>query len=105
MSDREVGVGISNSTGMRGKHVLVTGGSKGVGAALAKELTSRGAQVSLAARASAELDAVATATGSTAFPVDLADFEALDGFIDRLEQANGPLDVLMNNAALVAAGR
>lgn len=98
-------MGISESTDMRDKHVLVTGGSKGVGAALAKELTSRGARVDLAARPSAELERVAALTGSTAFPIDLADFEALDGFIARVEQTNGPLDVVINNAALVAAGR
>lgn len=90
---------------LRGKHVLVTGGSKGVGAALAKELSVRGARVSLAARPSAELSHVAAATGSNALEIDLADFDALDGFIARVEQANGPLDVLVNNAALVAAGR
>lgn len=90
---------------LRGKHVLITGGSKGVGAAMAKEFSRRGARVSLAARPSDELDAVTAATGSTAFAVDLGDFDALDGFIARVEVTNGPLDVLVNNAALVAAGR
>jgi len=96
---------MSKPMDLRGKHVLITGGSKGVGAAMAKEFSSRGARVSLAARPSDELNAVAAATGSAAFAVDLADFDALDGFIARVEQANGPLHVLVNNAALVAAGR
>ncbi|WP_139809208.1 SDR family NAD(P)-dependent oxidoreductase [Mycobacterium avium] len=96
---------VSKPVNLRGKQVLVTGGSKGVGAAMANEFSSRGARVTLAARPSDQLNAVAASTGSTASPLDLADFDALDGFISRVEKANGPIDVLVNNAALVTAGR
>ena len=86
---------------LRDKHVLLTGGSKGLGAALAPELTRRGARVTLVARKSAELEAVAEQTGAVALPLDLSDLDALERVVATAEEHNGPLDVLISNAALV----
>jgi short-subunit dehydrogenase len=89
---------------LRGSHVVLTGASKGLGAALTRELTRRGARVTMIARPSAELDAVAGEVGATKLELDLSDFAGLAGTIDRAEELNGPVDVLINNAALVWLG-
>lgn len=82
------------------KHVMLTGGSKGLGAALAPELTRRGARVTLVARKSAELEAVAESSGAIALPLDLSDLDGLATAVAAAEERNGPLDVLLSNAAL-----
>lgn len=89
---------------LRDSHVLLTGASKGLGAALAREYAKRGARVTLLARPSPELDAVAAQTGAVALPVDLSDFDGLNDTVARAEERNGPLDALVNNAALVRLG-
>lgn len=87
-----------------GAHAVITGGSKGVGAALARRLANDGAKVSIIARKSAELDLVEKETGGVAFPTDLADLDQVAGLIERIEAAQGPVDVLALNAATVASG-
>jgi short-subunit dehydrogenase len=89
---------------LRQAHVLIVGGSKGVGAALAGEVVSRGARLTLLARPSPELDEVAARTGGAALAVDLSDHGALHGLIARAEAANGPVDVIVNNAAMTTGG-
>ncbi len=83
-----------------GARVLVTGGSKGIGAALARAYAAAGATVVVAARASAELDAVAAEVGGIAVVADLADAEVVDGLVAEVEAAHGPIDVLVNNAGV-----
>ena len=92
---------------MDGAHVVVTGGSKGVGAALAREFAARGASVTIVARSEAPLKELANAIGGQAVTADLADPAAIDGLIARIEAENGgrPVDVLVNNAALAVVNR
>jgi short-subunit dehydrogenase len=85
------------------QHVLITGASRGIGAAMANEFAARGARVSVAARSTEPLEAVAAGIGGTAFTVDLSDRAAVDGFIPRVESQVGPIDVLVNNAGLVTS--
>lgn len=84
----------------RGAHVLITGGSKGIGAAMARELGRRGARLTLVARASDELEKVAVDVGAVALTADLSDLGNVEGLVARATEANGPIDVLINNAAL-----
>lgn len=90
-----------------GAHVVVTGASRGVGAALAREFASRGASVTVVARSEAPLKEVAKEIGGQAVTADLADPAALDGLIARIEAENGgrPVDVVVNNAALAVVNR
>lgn len=81
-------------------HVLITGASRGIGAAMADEFAAAGARVSVAARTEDALKAVADRVGGTAFTVDLLDAEQVDGLIPRVEAEAGPIDVLVNNAGL-----
>jgi short-subunit dehydrogenase len=68
---------------------------------LARELASRGARLTIIARPSAELDEVAGQTGAATLALDLADLDGLEATVARAEEIHGPLDALVNNAALV----
>ena len=83
-----------------GRHVVVTGGSRGIGEALAREFASRGAKVTVVARSEESLRRVATAIGGNAVVADLSDDHTVDTLIERIEVEHGPIDVLVNNAGL-----
>ena len=83
--------------------MLVTGGSRGIGAALARGLRERGAQPALVARQSAELSSVAAEVSGAAYPCDLSDISGLAALVERVE-ADGPVDVLINNAGVSNVG-
>ena len=85
---------------LNGARVLVTGGSKGIGASLARTYAAVGANVVVAARPSDELDAVATEVGGHAVAVDLTDAAAVESLIPGVEADLGPVDVLVNNAGM-----
>lgn len=82
-----------------GRHALVTGGSRGIGFALAAALAGAGARVTLWARSREEVEAAAAAIrahggAAEGMSVDLLDIEAVRGAIDAVE----PCDILVNNA-------
>lgn len=86
-----------------GRTALITGASGGVGAATAKAMAQAGAQVLLLARREAELQLVAEeirAAGgqARAYPVDLADVEAIEAVAKRITEEVGTPDILVNNA-------
>jgi short-subunit dehydrogenase len=85
---------------IRDRHVLVTGASRGIGAAIAREFESRGARVSLVARSAGPLEELATQLAGYALPCDLFDDEQVRGLVARAEAAAGPVDVLVNNAGM-----
>lgn len=89
---------------LAGAHVLVSGASQGVGAALTRELCRRGSMVSMVARNKEKLEALAEQTGASAHPADLSDPDRVSGLIVRVEEHGGPVDVLINNAALGGVG-
>jgi short-subunit dehydrogenase len=83
-----------------GAHVLITGGSRGIGAELARGFASQGAIVSLVARSSHAIESLAGELGGRAYPTDLLDPQALDGLIPRIEKDSGPVTVMVANAGL-----
>ncbi len=89
---------------IRGSHVVITGASRGIGAALADEFAARGAGVTLVARSIDGLQAVASRTGGRVVPADLTDPDAVRGLISRIEDEAGPVDVLVNNAGIDLTG-
>ncbi|HBV55313.1 MAG TPA: short-chain dehydrogenase [Rhodobacteraceae bacterium] len=89
---------------MDGKVVVITGASRGIGAAAAQVFAAAGAKVALLARSSAEIDALAAEIGpqAMALTVDVGDWEAMAAAIASVEAAFGPVDVLINNAGVIA---
>jgi NADP-dependent 3-hydroxy acid dehydrogenase YdfG len=88
---------------LSGRTALVTGASRGVGAAIARELGAAGARVALAARTRSALDQIAAEIGNDSFAVecDLADIESTNDAIARVRRAiGGAPDILVNNAGL-----
>jgi NAD(P)-dependent dehydrogenase (short-subunit alcohol dehydrogenase family) len=85
--------------GLRGKVVLVTGGSKGIGLACAQSFLAEGARVGITSRSQANIDR-ARAALKEAFGVaaDLTDAEAALGMVEAVEREIGPVDVLVNSA-------
>jgi 3-oxoacyl-[acyl-carrier protein] reductase len=79
----------------------VTGASRGIGAAIARELASAGARVAVNYRASAETaEQLAGEIGGVALAGDVADAEQARGLVERAEEALGELDILVNNAGV-----
>jgi NAD(P)-dependent dehydrogenase (short-subunit alcohol dehydrogenase family) len=90
---------------LAGKHVLVTGGSSGIGAALAVGFARRGATVGICARRADRLADVLRAVqehapSSKSWVVDLADLDAVDRFARDAADGLGGIDVLVNNAGM-----
>ncbi|MGD9404159.1 MAG: SDR family oxidoreductase [Anaerolineae bacterium] len=82
---------------VRGRRALVTGGSAGLGRAMAEALVAGGASVAIAARAQRLFDA-AEEMGAIPLQVDIADRTQVTALVDRAVESLGGLDILINNA-------
>ena len=89
---------------LTGARVLVTGASRGIGAALAERFAAEGARVALVARSEAAIKELADRLGGTAHPADLTRPDQVHGLIERVEADGGPVDVLVNNAGIAGPG-
>ena len=85
---------------LSGKHVVVTGGSRGIGENMAREFARRGAKVTVVARNVDALNRVAAEIAGNAVVADLTDDSIVDALIENIERQCGPIDVLVNNAGL-----
>ncbi|MEK9968794.1 MAG: SDR family NAD(P)-dependent oxidoreductase [Ferrovibrio sp.] len=90
--------------GIKGKRVVVAGGSRGIGRAIAMAFAQEGAAVSICARGADGVKEAETAlkqTGATvhAATCDLGDGDAVRGYVEAAAKALGGIDVLVNNAS------
>jgi NAD(P)-dependent dehydrogenase (short-subunit alcohol dehydrogenase family) len=88
---------------VRGKIVVVTGASSGIGHAVAVMMARAGARVMLVARGEEKLaeslDEITTAGGKAwTYACDVSDLDACDSLIDRIIEEHGAIDILVNNA-------
>lgn len=86
-----------------GKVVMITGASRGIGAAAARAFASRGAKVALLARSGAAIEALADEIGESAIALtcDVASYDDMADAVAKMQAALGPLDVLIGNAGLL----
>jgi 3-oxoacyl-[acyl-carrier protein] reductase len=93
--------------GLRGKCAVVTGGSKGIGRAIALGLADEGAHVAICARGADSLREAERALQARGVQVlakvcDVGDPVALDAFLESARRALGGVDILINNASALA---
>jgi len=93
-----------------GRTAIVTGANSGLGRIVARELAMRGARVIMASRDNAksmeavsEITAVFPSSTVEAAQLDLADLSSIRAFVDHIRVANDHIDLLINNAGVMAA--
>lgn len=93
------------SEALRGRVVVVTGASSGIGAATAKMLSGEGAKLALAARRGEALrevqDGLVTGAESLVCPTDVTDRGQVEALVERAEGDLGPVDALVNCAGVM----
>lgn len=90
---------------LSGKVAIVTGGTRGIGAAIVRRLAADGAKVAFNYAASgAAADALAKEVGGFAFRADLAEPAEARAFVEAAFEALGKIDIVVNSAGLFSAG-
>ncbi len=78
----------------QGRSVLVTGGNRGIGLAIARAFQANGDQVAITSRSGEGPDDLFTVQA------DVTDMASLDAGFEKIEEAHGPVEVLVNNAGI-----
>ena len=89
---------------LKGKVVLITGGSAGIGKATAKLFIEQGAEVFICARNEEIGTKTAEELGCTYSKVDVSDRQAVQNWVDDIAKKSGKIDILINNAGIVRDG-
>jgi 3-oxoacyl-[acyl-carrier protein] reductase len=91
---------------LEGRRAIVTGGSKGLGLAIAQELVGEGAHVAICSRSEDEVRAAAAQLGGKVYAqrADVTDPEQIRDFVARAAEALGGIDALVNNAGRAHPG-
>lgn len=95
-------------TGIEGRTAVVTGGGRGIGAAVARALAEEGCVVAVAARTAEEVRAVAESLRTDghrarAFPCDVTDPESVEALAAAVREELGGTDILVNNAGAASS--
>ncbi|WP_345575357.1 2,3-dihydro-2,3-dihydroxybenzoate dehydrogenase [Nonomuraea rosea] len=97
-------------SGIESKVALVTGAAQGIGAEVARTLANAGAHVAAADRNAEGLATAVAKLAAESLPVrghtaDVADSEAVEALVQRVEDEQGPIDILVNAAGVLRVGR
>ena len=85
---------------LKGKRIVVTGGSRGIGKAIANKLIKEGAQVIITGRNEESLKKCSEELGCKYMVLDMLDISSFDSFINNAVSKLGGLDCLVNNAGV-----
>ena len=91
---------MSHPLPLAGRRAFVTGGASGIGAAIVRRLAADGAQVVIADLDLPGAQALAQQIGATAVALDVTDLDNVAQVMARLAAAEGPFEILVNNAGL-----
>jgi NAD(P)-dependent dehydrogenase (short-subunit alcohol dehydrogenase family) len=94
---------MSDGASLRGKNILITGGSQGIGQKLALAFLEEGAAVCVCARHEDNFESLRS-KGALAELADVRDPADVERFITRIGEAWGRLDAIVNNAAVLRTG-
>ena len=83
---------------------LVTGGTRGIGASIAKALKDAGHTVVVADIVDDQLTSFESETGIRGFKMDVSDFDSVQSAMAQVEEAVAPIDILVNNAGITRDG-
>ncbi|MFD2245499.1 SDR family NAD(P)-dependent oxidoreductase [Pontibacter ruber] len=98
-----------NAYDFRNKVVLITGGARGLGLVMARQLAEEGARLVLCSRDRTQLENARMELAGSGADVlvvecDVTDQDQVNGMIDDVQNNFGPIDVLINNAGIISAG-
>jgi len=85
---------------LEGQVGLVTGGGRGIGRLIARELAAAGMRVAVAARSADQVDETARELGGLAIVSDVSRREDVEAMVAMVERELGPIDLLVNNAGV-----
>jgi acetoacetyl-CoA reductase len=83
---------------------LVTGGTRGIGAAIAKRLKADGYSVAVCDVVDEQLESFTKETGIPGYNINIADMDSVKAGVAKIEAEVGPIDILVNNAGITRDG-
>ena len=83
-----------------GQVVLITGGGRGIGASIARELAEADAKIAVSARTAEQVEEVAAEVGGIAVVADVTKREDVEAMVEKVESDLGPIDLLVANAGI-----
>lgn len=90
---------------LAGQVALVTGGGRGIGANVARELAAAGMRVAVSARTAEQVEETAREVDGMGVVADVSRQEDVEAMVERVERELGPIDLLFANAGIGADGR
>jgi 3-oxoacyl-[acyl-carrier protein] reductase len=91
---------MQSSPELEGQVALVTGGGRGIGRLIARELADAGMRVAVVARSPGEVEETAQEIGGLAVTADVSSPEDVEAMVATVERELGPIDLLVNNAGV-----
>src|SRR5688500_1776764 len=85
---------------LEGQVALVTGGGRGIGANVARELAAAGMRVAVSARTREQVETVAREVGGLAIVADVSRREDVEAMVEQVERELAPIDLLVANAGI-----